>query len=61
MFTIDKYDPKTNKLTVTFQLNATPRETDKMLMFGGTPGFQDTEIKIGGKTVRLSANIGCKK
>jgi len=64
MFTVDKFDPKTNKLTLTFDLSQ-PRkpETGKVMwMMGTTGGFKEVPgVIIDGHPLKLSANFGFKK
>jgi len=64
MFTVDKFDPKTNKLTVTFDLSA-PRKPEPgkvMWMMGSTGGFAVVPgVVIDGNPLKISANIGFKK
>lgn len=64
MFTVNKYNPATNELTVTYKLSE-PRKPEAgkvMYMCGSTGGF--TEVKgvlIDGCQLKISTNIGFKK
>jgi len=64
MFTVDKYNPATNELTITYKLNAPkkPEPGKVMYMCGSTGGFTEVPgVMIDGNQLKISTNIGFKK
>lgn len=54
-----KYDPKTNKITITMDALTEPRESSsgKTMVLGSTQGNQSTTAQYNGRPLIVGANV----
>lgn len=49
------------KATIEVDLDAEPKSTPKMFLYGNTSGFQDAGATINGRPVRCNVMLGVRK